>query len=109
MTVFILEQYVIKSDKAAEFAEFVKKYLTWLQKRRVDLYKEVKSHKMISQMFGGNFGKHMEIWEYESLADCEKCFNRLMQDKELMTVIFPEFASFFAPATHVMDVWNNEA
>jgi len=108
MAIFMLEQYVIKSDKMNEFTVFLKKYLPWIQKRRADLYKEVKSHKMISQMFGGNFGKYMEIWEYESLADCEKCFSRLMQDKELMTEIFPEFASYFAPATHTIEIWNSE-
>jgi hypothetical protein len=108
MTVLMLEQYTIKSDKLNEFGVFLKKYLAWLEKKRPTLYKEVKSHKMISQMFGGNFGKYMEIWEYDSLSDCEKCFNRLMQDKELMTEVFPEFASFYAPATHTIEIWNSE-
>jgi hypothetical protein len=50
----------------------------------------------------------MEIGAYESLADCEKCMTRLMQDKELMTEIFPEFASFFAPAPNTLEAWNFE-
>ena len=108
MTIFMFEQYVIRSDKLNEFAVFLKKYLAWLEKRRPVLYKEVKSHKLISQMFGGNFGKYMEIWEYENLADCEKCFNRLMRDAELMTEVFPEFASYFAPATHKIEIWSSE-
>jgi hypothetical protein len=88
MAIFMLEQYTIRSDKLNEFGGFIKKYLAWLDERRPTLYKEVKSHKMISQMFGGNFGKYMEIWEYESIADCKKCFSRRMQDKELMTDFF---------------------
>jgi hypothetical protein len=31
-----------------------------------------------------------------------------MQDKELMTEVFPEFASFYAPATHTIEIWNSE-
>ncbi|NLE05596.1 MAG: hypothetical protein GX638_12455 [Crenarchaeota archaeon] len=108
MPILMFEEYVIKSDKLNEFGVFLKKYLVWLEKKRPILYKEVKSHKLLSQMFGGNFGKYIEIWEYDNLADCEKCLNRLMTDNELMTEIFPEYSSYFAPATHKMEIWNSE-
>jgi hypothetical protein len=36
--------------------------------------------------------------EYENLSDLEKTWNRLMQDKELNTEVFPEFASYLAQA-----------
>ena len=52
MPIFMIEKYVIKSDRLAVFSEYVKKYLNWLQQRRPTLYQEVKSHRMLSQMFG---------------------------------------------------------
>ncbi len=102
----MLEKYVIKSDKLIEFSEYVKKYLTWLEKRRPTLYKEVKSHKMLNQIFGDHYCEQVEIWEYENLADLEKTMNRLMQDKELNTEVFPVFATYMVPGTHKLEVYN---
>lgn len=106
MTFFMLEKYTIKSEKLSEFAEYTKKYLDWLQQHRPTLYKEVKSHKMLNQIFGDQYCQQLEIWEYDSLADLEKTWTRLMQDKELNTQVFPEFASFMVPGSHKIEVWN---
>jgi len=106
MTVFMVETYVVKPDKLGEFMEFGKKYFEWKEKRP-ELFKEVKSYKMFVQMLGGNFGGYVEMWEFENMADCEKCMNRMMQDKEFMTKIYPEFASFVVPATHSINIWSS--
>ncbi len=104
----MFETYTIKPEKIVEFAEYLKKYLVWLEKRRPTLYKEVKSHQMLSHMFGGKFGEYMEVWEYKNMAECEKCWNRLMQDEELNKNVFPEFAVFMVPGTHSINIWNAE-
>ena len=106
MTLYMIEKYVIKSDKLAEFSEYVKKYLNWLEKRRPTLYKEVKSHKMLNQMFGDHYCEQMEIWEYKDLSSLEKTWNRLMQDNELNTEVFPVFATYIVPGTHKIEVYN---
>jgi hypothetical protein len=106
MAIFMIEKYVIKSEKLVEFSEYSKKYLAWLESRRATLYKEVKTHQMLSQMFGDHYCQQMEIWQYENLADLEKTWTRLMQDKELNTQVFPEFASFMVPGSHKIEIYN---
>jgi len=106
MAVFMVETYVIKPDKQAEFVEFGKKYVEWTKKRQ-DLFKEVKSWKLFAQVLGGNFGGYVEMWEFENLADGEKAMNRMMQDKEFIMTIIPEFASLIVPATHTINIWNS--
>jgi len=106
MAVFLVETYVIKPEKQADFPAHVKKFLAWKEKR-TELFKEAKSFKMFAQMFGGNMGGYVEMFEFENLADLEKCFNRVMQDKEFMTTISSEFATFVVPATDSINIWNS--
>lgn len=75
-------------------------------KKRPDLFKEVKSWKLFVQVLGGSFGGYVEMWEFDNMADGEKAMNRMMQDKEFMTAIYPEFASLLVPATHTISIWN---
>jgi hypothetical protein len=53
---------------------------------------------MLNQMFGDQYCQQIEIWEYKNLADLEKTWNRLMQDKELNTEVFPVFATYIVAA-----------
>ena len=106
MATFMVETYVIKPEKQADFPAFVKKFFAWKEKRP-ELFKEVKSYKMFAQMLGGNWGGYVEMWEFESLADVEKCFSRVMQDKEFMTTIYPEFATLEVPGTDSINIWNS--
>jgi hypothetical protein len=46
------------------------------------------------------------MWEYENLADAEKAMNRLMQDKEFMTDIYPQFMAVIMSGTYSINVWN---
>ena len=106
MTIFMVETYVVKPDKQQEFMEFAKKYIEWKEKHPA-LFKEVKSYKMFAQMLGGNFGGFVEMWEFEDLANGEKCMNRMMQDKEFMTKLYLEYVNLIVPATHLISIWNS--
>lgn len=104
MTVFLVSTWVVKLDKASEYMAFSKKYLTWM-KERPDLFKEVKSYKVFSNMLGGNYSGGVEMIEFESLSDLEKWLNRYTSDKEHMTKIWPEFAPLVVPETFSSSVW----
>jgi hypothetical protein len=106
MTIFLIDTYVIKPDKLSEFRAFLKKYIEW-EKKRLDLTKEVKSHKIFSHMIGGKWGGYVEMWEVENLADLEKFMTRAMQDEEFLSTIYPEFAKLSVPASESMDIWNS--
>jgi len=47
------------------------------------------------------------MWEFENMAECEKCMNRAMQDKEFLTAIYLEFTSHIVPATHSINIWQS--
>lgn len=107
MTVFLVETYVIKPEKRAEFTAYIEKEKrSEILQKRPQFFKEVKSYKMFAQVLGGNFDGYVEMWEFENLADCEKMFNRVMQS-DYMTTLYPEFASLIVPATHSMSIWNS--
>jgi hypothetical protein len=101
MTVFMVETYVVKPEKLSEFTAYKEKWKKFFAK----WLKEVKSYKMFTQLFGGNWGGYVEMWEFENLADCEKFFNRVMQS-DYTTKLYPEFASLVVPATYSISAWN---
>ncbi|MCW4005585.1 MAG: hypothetical protein NWF04_03165 [Candidatus Bathyarchaeota archaeon] len=102
----------MKPEKIDDFSEFAKKYLRWREKCNPDLYREVKNHLMIDQTIdapdSGSYGGYIEIWEYENLSDCDKCWSRILEDEELMTQVYPEFARFLAPETHSIELLDTE-
>ena len=101
MTIFVVETYVVKPEKLAEFTAYKEKWKKFFAK----WLKEVKSYKIFAQFLGGNWGGYVEMWEFENLADCEKFFNRVMQS-DYTTKLYPEFASLVVPATYSINVWN---
>jgi len=108
MTVFVVETYVIKPEKQAEFVAYKEKWKKFFayKENRPQLFEGVKSYKIFSQMLGGNWGGYVEMWEFENLAELEKFFNRVMQS-DYMTTLYPEFASLIVPATYSMNIWNS--
>ena len=106
MTVWMVDSYVVKPDKLGEFTALLKKLEVFIKKRK-DLFKEAKSHKFFSQLLGGTWGGYVEMYEFENLADFEKCFGRVMHDKEFMTKIYAEFSSCVVPGSESANIWNS--
>jgi hypothetical protein len=102
----MVDSYVVKPEKLGEITGLLKK-LEALIKRRPELFKEAKSHRFFSHMLGGKWGGYVEMYEFENMADFEKCFYRIMQDKEFMTTIYAEFTSYVVPGSETADVWNS--
>jgi hypothetical protein len=101
MSIFMVETYVIKPEKQAEFTAYKKKWKKFFAK----WLKELKSYKMFAQLFGGNYGGYVEMWEFESMADCEKFFNRVMHS-DYTTKLQPEFLALVVPGAYSMSIWN---
>jgi hypothetical protein len=106
MAVFMVEKCIVKPDKLGEWTAFVKKVETYV-KGNPELFKEVKSHKWFSHMLGGNWGGYVEMWEANSLEEIMKSFNRVMQDKEYMTKIYPEGMALIIPGSNSIEIWNS--
>jgi len=104
MTIFLMETYVIKPDKLEEFTALLKKLETYM-KKHPDLFKEVKSHKVFSQILGANWGGYVEMTEFENLTNFEKWMMRIMQS-DYMKTVYPEYAVLEVPGMHSINMWN---
>lgn len=104
MAVFKVSTLVVEPEKQEEFITLIKKWVA-MTERNKETYKELKSYKLFTQMFGDNRG-HVEMWEFENLADYEKCHNRMKQDKEFLTIL-PLLYNCIIPSTHSTKIWNS--
>ena len=104
MTIFMVETYVIKPKKLAEFTAYKKKISSWKETHQ-ELFATVKSYRMFARAIGGTWGGFMEMWEFENLADCETWMNKIMQS-EYPTALQPEFLASVTPATYSITIWN---
>jgi len=104
MTIFTVERYVVKPDKLAEVPALVNKWKAMI-KRRPEVFKEMKSYKVYSDLFGGNWGGGAWMTEFDSLADFQKAFERAMADKEFTTFL-AEWNALIVPGTYSISVWS---
>jgi len=106
MTVFRVERYFIKPEKSEEYHAIIKKWTAYIKKNK-EKCRELKSWKLFSQTIGDNVGEFVEMWELESLADCEKLVNKMMQDKEFQAVASQFYKDCLVPATYSVNIWNS--
>ena len=83
MTVFIVETYVVKPQKQEELVSLLKRIAEY-KKENPEKFKEMRSKKIFSQMFGGISGQFIEMIEFDSLAEAEKYVAREEEDEEFM-------------------------
>jgi len=105
MTIFIIETYVVKPEKQEEFMSVLKRILDY-KKENPEKFKEMKSKKIFSQMFGDISGKHIEINEFDNMADAEKYIARESKDEGFMK-LYQEAKLLLVPATYSETVWNS--
>ena len=106
MSVFLVETYVLKPEKQAELAAYKKKWRKFFGYKdgRLLSFKEVKSHRMFSQLVGGNADGYVEMFEFESLAGLERFLSKLMKSG-YMTKLYPVFIGLIVPGSRSTSVW----
>jgi len=104
MTIVVQDMWVVKPEKQQEFTKLWKRYQKYA-KDNPKLFKEMKSNKTYTQMFGGTYGAYISLSEYNSLADMEKLNNRSMKDPG-MTKLYQEMMQLIDPVTFKSDVWT---
>jgi len=102
MTIVMVWKWVVKPEKRVEHDRMMEKYFKWLKANPI---KEVKSIKIFTQTFGGIYGSYFELLEFDSFADYEKVYARLLKDKEYMELL-QELTLVSEPAQLCIDVWN---
>jgi hypothetical protein len=105
MSVFVVETYLVAPEKREKFKLLMRRLLEY-KKENPKLFEEVRSLKLFSQMFGGIAGTYIEMWEFDGMADLEKCWKQEDQDEEFMK-IHQEFLQLIDPTTFSMKIWNS--
>ena len=104
MPVFMIQRCVVKPEKQGEYQTLLQRFLEY-KKKNPKLFKEVKSFRLFQQGLGDLVGAYIEMWEFDSMADLEKCEMRGSKNKELMK-IHQELMLLIDPATLSVNVWS---
>jgi hypothetical protein len=107
MSIFLVETYLPKQEKQAEFDALLKEFLRF-KKENPKVFEGLKSWKLLQQEFGGIGNLYIEMWEFESLQEMEKCNARIFENK-VMKRIQAEFHTLIEHATFARFIWNTVA
>jgi len=72
--VYWMSMYSVKPHRRDEFKEAMKKQKEFIAKRRKE-FTEIMAWRLHTQVYGGSFLSFIDIWEYDSLAECDR-FNQ---------------------------------
>ncbi|OGD45755.1 hypothetical protein A3K79_06655 [Candidatus Bathyarchaeota archaeon RBG_13_46_16b] len=107
MTVFLVETYLAKNEKKAEFQSLLGEFLKF-KKKNPKVFDGLNSWKLLQQEYGGIANLYIEMWEFDSLQDMEKCNARIFENKE-MKKIQTEFQTLIDHSTFTRFIWNSVA
>ncbi len=105
MSIFVVGTMVAKPKNQEALMKLWKKFFAYM-KDNSELFREVKSFSVFSQMFGGALNGFVELVEYDSLADYEKLHERLHKDPGYVQLI-QEFLQLVDPDTLSEQVWKS--
>ncbi len=71
MTVYWVSTYSVRYEKREEFLSAMKKQKEHIAKNRKE-FREIKSWRLYTQVYGGSYMSFIDIWEYDSMAACDK-------------------------------------
>ena len=104
MTIFVVETYVVKPGKQGELITLLQRMREYKEKNP-EGFKEMKSKRIFSQMFGGVSGGYVELNEFDSVADAERYIARTDKDEGYMKLL-QEALQLVVPATYSLNVWK---
>ena len=105
MSVFVIETYVIKLGKQEELMSLLQRIRKY-KEENPERFKEMKSKRIFSQMFGGISGGYIEMNEFDNMADAERYMARVSKDKGFMK-LYQEARLLLVPATYSLNVWKS--
>jgi hypothetical protein len=104
MSILLVETYVVKAEKQAEFTPLLESFIEY-KKDNPQLFEGLKSWTLHKQDIGHPAGMYIEQWEYESLAQMEEIDGRIFAD-EGMGRIQAAFHQLVEPATFSASIWS---
>ena len=107
MSIFLVETYLAKQEKQAEFDALLTEFLRF-KKGNPKVFEGLKSWKLLQQECGGVGNLYIEMWEFKDLQEMEKINARIFNNKE-MKRINTEFHSLIDNASFARFMWNSVA
>ncbi|MCL1978374.1 MAG: hypothetical protein FWG55_09810 [Candidatus Bathyarchaeota archaeon] len=104
MTVFLVRTYTVKLDKLKEHDAWGKKLVT-LMKKKPELFKGVKSMRVLSHKKSGNISEFAAIWGFENIdiiKGWENNFSEIPEEKALRV----EFMNLIVPNSFSAHTWE---
>jgi hypothetical protein len=103
MSVFVVETYVVKGEKRAEFEPALKEFVEF-KDGDPELFSGLISWRLYKQEFGAIGGMYIEMWEFENLEEMDRINTRIFNDKG-MKKIQNGFHLLIDPATFSANIW----
>ena len=107
MSIFLVETYLAKQERQKEFQRLLKEFLKF-KKENPKAFQGLRSWRLLQQEYGGVGNMYIEMWEFESLQEMEKCSARIFSYKE-MKRIQTEFHTLIDNSTFSRFIWNSVA
>jgi hypothetical protein len=104
MSVFAVETYVVRAEKADEFDPALQEFLAF-KDAHPDLFAGLRSWQLHRQEVGGVAGLYAEIWEFDDLASMEETNARVFGDGAMQR-ISRGFHQLVEPATLSASIWR---
>lgn len=95
---------MVKPGKHRELISLLQRMREYKEKNP-EGFREMKSKRIFSQMFGGVAGGYVELNEFDSLADAETYIARTAKDEGFMK-LYQEALQLVVPATYSLNVWK---
>lgn len=104
MPVFVLYSYLIVEGKEKEHDEALKKFIQHIMEHR-EKYGMMKSVRSFVHDIGGEYGRRVNVEEFESISDYDKYRNTAYADEKFMQ-IHDELMPAFDRKTLEVAIWK---
>jgi hypothetical protein len=105
MSLFIVDTYVVKTEKQKEFLQYIQRFSEH-KRGNPEKFKECKSWRIFRQAFGSILGAYIEMMEFENMTEAKRWGARMRKD-EMMMKFREQFMPLIEPTSHSMNMWNS--
>lgn len=107
MSITLVETYLVRHEKQAEFQSSLKEFIKY-KDGHPKLFEGLKSWRLLQQFYGGIANTYVEMWEFDSLPEMEKCSARVFKTKA-MKKLNADFYDDIVNATFTRSIWKTIA
>ena len=104
MSIINAVTFVVRPEKQNKATQLLKELKEHFFSNK-EVYKEIKSMNLFTQLYGGTYGTYVDLEEYDSFAACEEAQKTMYKDEVIMK-IYRELIELVEPSTYSINVWK---